>query len=173
MSLAPLLIDVRSAAEFEAVHAPGSVNVPLPVLLEHRAEAASKLRGPVTLLCASGARAEEARAALAGEGFTDATVLTGGVNALEKEGGAVRTSGTWALERQVRLVAGSLVLAGLAGGRFLSPKLRGLSGIIGGGLTFAALSNTCAMGSLLSRAPWNRAAHEPTAEEALAALERV
>ncbi|WP_234325385.1 YgaP family membrane protein [Streptomyces sp. NRRL WC-3626] len=58
-------------------------------------------------------------------------------------------------ERQVRLVAGSLVLAG-ALGSFAVPGLQALSAFVGGGLAFAALSNTCAMGVLLSRMPWNR-----------------
>lgn len=58
------------------------------------------------------------------------------------------------MDRQVRLVAGSLVLAGiLASLRW--PKARFLSGAVGGGLTFAALSNTCAMSKVLLKLPYN------------------
>ena len=64
----------------------------------------------------------------------------------------------WDLERQVRLVAGSLVLAGIVGSVFV-PELKYLSGFVGAGLTFAALSNTCAMGMALSKLPYNRAAN--------------
>ena len=60
------------------------------------------------------------------------------------------------MERQVRLAAGTLVLTGiLASSRW--PAARFLSGAVGAGLTFAALSNTCAMGRVLLKLPYNRA----------------
>ena len=74
---------------------------------------------------------------------------------------------TWALERQVRMTAGSLVLAGVVGSKFLSPKLGLLAGGIGAGLTFSAATNSCAMGQMLSKMPWNRSTNEPTAHQAL------
>ena len=61
----------------------------------------------------------------------------------------------WDLERQVRLVAGSLVLAGIAGSVFV-PGLKYVSGFVGAGLAFAAVTNTCAMGMALSKLPYNR-----------------
>jgi hypothetical protein len=61
----------------------------------------------------------------------------------------------WDLERQVRLVAGSLVVAGIAGSLFV-PKVKYLSGFVGAGLTIAALTNTCAMGMALAKLPYNR-----------------
>ena len=61
----------------------------------------------------------------------------------------------WDLERQVRLVAGSLVLGGVAASAIF-PKAKYLAGAIGGGLTFAAVSNTCAMGAALSKLPYNK-----------------
>ena len=63
----------------------------------------------------------------------------------------------WDLERQVRLVAGSIVLTSILGS-IAAPKLKWLAAAIGGGLTFAALTNTCAMGMLLSKLPYNRGA---------------
>jgi hypothetical protein len=68
------------------------------------------------------------------------------------------------------MVAGSLVVLGLAGGRFVSPKVRLLAGAIGAGLTFSAATNTCAMGKAISAMPWNKAAREPTRESAILAL---
>lgn len=74
----------------------------------------------------------------------------------------------WSIERQVRLVAGSLVAGGvLASLRF--PKARFLSGAVGGGLVFAAVSNTCTMGVLLGKLPFNRA-NAGDLDAALAAL---
>ncbi len=162
------VIDVRSAAEFESMHIRGSYNVPLPLLSEHTDELAARLGNRVVLVCQSGARAEQARQRLAGSGIDTAYVLTGGVPGFAARGGdVVKGKGRWDLERQVRLAAGSLVVLGLAGGKFVSPKIRILAGVIGAGLTFSAATNTCVMGQAISAMPWNRAATEPTRESAI------
>ncbi|THJ68546.1 rhodanese-like domain-containing protein [Arthrobacter echini] len=163
-----VVIDVRSAAEFESLHIRGSYNVPLPLLSEHADEFAARLGGRVVLACQSGVRAEQARQRLSASGVGAAHVLTGGVPGFASAGGdVVRGKARWDLERQVRLTAGSLVLVGLTGGRFVSPKVRLLAGAIGAGLTFSAATNTCAMGRALSAMPWNKAAQEPTRESAI------
>jgi rhodanese-related sulfurtransferase len=166
-----MVIDVRSAAEFESLHIRGSYNLPLPLLSEHADELAARLGSRVVLVCQSGVRAEQARQRLARAGVDTAYVLTGGAPGFAAAGGdVVKGKDRWALERQVRLVAGSLVVLGLAGGRFVSPKIRTLAGVIGTGLTFSAATNTCAMGKALAAMPWNRAATEPTRESAILAL---
>ena len=102
---------------------------------------------------------------------TRAYVLTGGVPGFAAAGGdVVKGKDRWDLERQVRLAAGSLVVLGLAGGKFISPKIRMLAGVIGAGLTFSAATNTCAMGQAISAMPWNKAAKEPTRESAILPL---
>jgi hypothetical protein len=60
----------------------------------------------------------------------------------------------WDLERQVRLVAGSVVLSSILGS-IVVPRLKWLAAGMGGGLAVAALTNSCAMGMLLSRLPYN------------------
>ena len=163
-----IVIDVRSAAEFENMHIRGSYNVPLPLLSEHTDELAARLGSRVVLVCQSGARAEQARQRLGGAGIGTAYVLTGGAPAFAEIGGdVVRGKARWDLERQVRLAAGSLVVLGLVGGRFVSPKVRLLAGAIGTGLAFSAATNTCAMGQAISAMPWNKAAKEPTRESAI------
>ncbi|WP_028280397.1 rhodanese-like domain-containing protein [Arthrobacter sp. H5] len=165
------VLDVRSAAEFETLHIRGSYNVPLPLLSEHTDELAARLGSRVVLVCQSGVRSEQARQRLAGAGIGTAYVLTGGVPGFAAVGGdVVRGQARWDLERQVRLVAGSAVVLGLAGGRFVSPRLRLLAGAIGTGLTFSAATNTCAMGKALSAMPWNKVAEEPTREAAILQL---
>ena len=62
------------------------------------------------------------------------------------------------------------MVLGLAGGKFVSPKIRLLAGAIGTGLTFSAATNTCAMGQALSAMPWNKAVKEPTRESAIQQL---
>ena len=179
---APLIVDVRSAAEYESQHIRGSHHVPLPIVAEHTEQLIGRLAGrrpsggpdgstPVVLVCQSGARAEQARQHLAAAGFDDARVLDGGLPAYTAAGGdIVRGRRTWALERQVRFAAGSLVLLGLAAGRYLSPRARLLTTGVGAGLTFSALTDTCAMGRVLSRLPHNLGTQEPTATESLTRL---
>ncbi|BCW17482.1 rhodanese-like domain-containing protein [Pseudarthrobacter enclensis] len=166
-----VVIDVRSAAEFESLHIRGSYNVPLPLLAEHTDELAARLGSRVVLVCQSGVRAEQARQRLAKAGIETAYVLTGGAPGYAAAGGdVVKGKDRWDLERQVRLVAGSLVVMGLAGGKFVSPRIRTLAGVIGAGLTFSAATNTCAMGKVISAMPWNKAAKEPTRESAILQL---
>ena len=163
-----IIVDVRSAAEFETMHIRGSYNVPLPLLSENTDELAERLGQRVVLVCQSGVRAEQARQRLDGAGIDTARILTGGVPGFAAAGGdVVRGAQRWDLERQVRLTAGSLVIAGLLAGKLVSPKLRLLAGAIGTGLTFSAATNTCAMGNALSKMPWNKTATEPTAAAAI------
>lgn len=158
---APRVLDVRTPAEFETAHIPGSYNVPLDTLREHRAELRRHLDEDVVLVCRSGARAEQAERAFADAGLPGLRVLDGGMTSWEAAGAPVnRGRQTWELERQVRLVAGGLVAASVIGSA-AAPRLKWVAAAIGTGLTGAALTNTCAMGMMLSKMPWNRSAGEP------------
>lgn len=155
-SRAALLLDVRTAAEYEGAHIPGSVNVPLALIEKHPEELSAFIDDEAVIICRSGARATRAQKLLAGAGVTHTSVLTGGMEAWKKAGQSVNVGpARWDLERQVRLVAGSLVLGGVVASTIF-PKAKYLAGAIGGGLTFSAVSNTCAMGTALSKLPYNR-----------------
>ena len=150
------LIDVRTPGEFASSHIPGSYNVPLDLLREHREELTAQHGDPVVLVCASGARAEQARALLESAGLDRLSVLRGGITGWEQDGGDLdRGRGTWAMERQVRLVAGLLVLTGVVASTAFAP-LKWIAGFVGAGLTFAAVTNTCAMSRVLGLLPHNR-----------------
>lgn len=152
----PRLLDVRTPAEFTTSHIPGSYNVPLPLLREHRDELRSHLDDDVVLVCRSGARAAEAETLLGSTGLANLHVLSGGVSAWEAAGGPLnRGAQTWELERQVRLVAGGIVLSGVLASTKV-PALKWVSAAIGAGLTGAAVTNSCAMGKALSMLPHNR-----------------
>ncbi|AWZ23951.1 sulfurtransferase [Rhodococcus pyridinivorans] len=152
------IIDVRTPGEFESVHIPGAYNVPLDLLREHRDEFCAHFDENVVLVCRSGQRAGQAEETLRDAGLFNLHILEGGMLGWEAAGLPVnRGAERWDLERQVRLVAGSLVLSSVLGS-IAVPKLKWLAAGIGGGLTFAALSNTCAMGMLLSKLPYNRGA---------------
>ncbi|MEU5840727.1 rhodanese-like domain-containing protein [Rhodococcus sp. NPDC047139] len=152
------IIDVRTPGEFESVHIPGAYNVPLDLLREHRDEFCAHFDENIVLVCRSGQRATQAEQTLRDAGLFNIHILDGGMLGWESAGLPVnRGAERWDLERQVRLVAGSLVLSSILGS-IAVPKLKWLAAGIGGGLTFAALSNTCAMGMLLSKLPYNRSA---------------
>jgi rhodanese-related sulfurtransferase len=154
----PRVLDVRTPGEFESAHIAGAYNVPLDLLREHRDEIIKHLDEDVVLVCRSGQRATQAEETLRTAGFTNVHILDGGIAAWEAKGFAVnRGAQRWDLERQVRLVAGSIVLGSVLGS-IAAPKLKWVAGAIGGGLTFAALSNTCAMGMMLAKLPYNRGA---------------
>ncbi|GAA1026379.1 rhodanese-like domain-containing protein [Virgisporangium ochraceum] len=153
----PRLLDVRTPAEFETVHIPGAYNVPLDLLREHRAELRAHLDDEVVLVCRSGARATQAGQTLAEVGLPNVRVLDGGMLAWQQQAAAPVTRGRprWDLERQVRLVAGGIVLVSVLAS-LLVPGLQWVAAVMGAGLTVAALTNTCAMGMLLARLPYNR-----------------
>jgi Rhodanese-related sulfurtransferase len=152
----PRVLDVRTAAEFRTVHIPGSYNVPLDLLREHRGELSRHLDQNVVLVCRSGARAGQAETLLAETGLPNMHVLDGGLLAWQRTDAPVnRGSARWDLERQVRLVAGGLVLAGVLAS-VLVPAMKWLSAAVGGGLAMAALTDSCVMGLLLSKLPYNR-----------------
>ncbi len=166
------VLDVRTPGEYTAAAIDGSHHLPLDQLDVHLDDLAA-LNRHVTLVCRSGQRATKAYEQLTAAGANDLTVLDGGLIAWQAAGNPV-TSGTgpatWEMDRQVRLTAGGLVLAGiLASLRW--PKARFLSGAVGAGLTFAALSNTCAMSRVLLKLPYNQA-DRSTTRRTVAALSR-
>ena len=66
------------------------------------------------------------------------------------------------LERQVRIAAGLMVVTSAVLGYFVHPAWIGLAAFVGAGLTFAGITDTCGMGMMLARMPWNRMADVST-----------
>jgi rhodanese-related sulfurtransferase len=149
------LVDVRSATEFAAAHLPGAINIPLEQI-ERRTEDL-EANAPVVLVCQTGTRARLASALLAASG-KDLVVLEGGTQAWLHAGYPVvrSTAARWALERQVRLTAGLLVVVGVLLAVAISRWWLLLPGFVGCGLVFAGCTGFCGMGELLARMPWNR-----------------
>ena len=149
------LVDVREASEIDAVRVEGALNLPLS-----RLEAlVGRLDGrPVFLMCRSGSRAATAAGKLHRLGIKDVRIVEGGLDAWTAAGKPVvrGTSRVWAMERQVRFAAGSLVLAGLLLGAIVGPRWLLLSAFVGSGLVFSAVTDTCTMALLLARLPWNK-----------------
>ena len=152
------VLDVRTTGEFDNRHIPGAYNVPLDQLAEHAPELRAVSGGLVVLVCQSGQRANRAEALLHQGGMPDVHVLEGGMTAWMREGLPTRrTRARISLERQVRIAAGTLVALGSLAALTISPLWAALPAAIGSGLVFAGLTDTCAMGMLLARLPYNRA----------------
>jgi rhodanese-related sulfurtransferase len=154
------LIDVRTPAEYWEVHAEPARLVPLNSLDTDaimRARHGSP-RDPLYAICRSGARGQQAAEKFRAAGYTNVVNVEGGTLAWERAGlPVVRGRKTMSLERQVRIAAGSLVVLGTALGAFVHPGFLGIPALAGAGLIFAGVTDTCGMGMLLARMPWNRA----------------
>lgn len=152
-----LLLDVRTPAEFESAHLEGARLEPLDRLEPEAVRAALQPGRICVTICQSGGRARKAAEKLEAAGVPEVSVLDGGIGAWIAAGfPVVEGRKTISLERQVRIGAGLLVLAGVALGTWVEPWFYALSGFVGAGLIFAGITNTCCMGMLLARMPWNR-----------------
>jgi rhodanese-related sulfurtransferase len=150
------ILDVRTGGEFETAHIPGSYNVPLDTLGEHVRDLADVVH-PVVLVCQSGGRATKAHEELAAAGKETLHILEGGMASWQASGGDVVHGDVerWAMDRQVRLVAGSLSVAGVAASTIL-PGTKWIAAGVGAGLAYSAISNSCAMTAVLSKLPYNQ-----------------
>ena len=151
-------IDVRTPVEFREVHVESARNVPLdrldPVALMQARHGARD--EPLYLICRSGSRGRQACERYLAAGFTNVVNVEGGTLACMDCGlPLVRGKKSISLERQVRIAAGLLVLIGALLGWLIHPAFIGLSAFIGAGLVFAGITDTCGMGMLLARMPWN------------------
>ena len=151
------VIDVREFSEFNSERIADAQLMPLSNFEKHADEIDHTK--PVYLMCRSGNRAKNAAEKLASKGFTDIHVVEGGMVAWAGANLPVVTgeSKVWSLERQVRFAAGLFVLIGILLGALFGPYLTLLSALVGGGLMFSAATDTCAMGMVLARMPWNKA----------------
>ena len=150
---APLILDVRSPIEFEAERIEGSLNVPLDALdarLDEIPEGAD-----LVVVCRTGVRATIAAESLARTGRR-ARVLDGGVLAWRRARLPLREGRRrLPVDRQVQLIAGSMVLIGVGLGLTVSPWFLALAAFFGAGLTFAGATGTCGLALVLMKLPWN------------------
>lgn len=91
-------------------------------------------------------------------GYPDIQILAGGLQAWMAAGQAVeRGAGrVWSLERHVGGVAGVLVLLGVLLAWLVHPGFVALAAFVGAGLVFTTVTNSCGMGMVLARMPWNQ-----------------
>jgi rhodanese-related sulfurtransferase len=153
------LIDVRTPAEFQEVHVEFARNLPLDQLnpaeiLVRRGDAKEH---PLYVICHSGSRATKACERLLAAGFPSLVSVDGGTLACVQAGlPIVRGKKVMSLERQVRVMAGFLALVGALLSHFVNPWFWLLPAFIGAGLMYAGITDSCGMGMLLAKMPWNK-----------------
>ncbi|MGH1394825.1 MAG: rhodanese-like domain-containing protein [Trichormus sp.] len=150
-----LLIDVREPSEYAEEHIPEAKLLPLSTLQPQQVAAEEK---PIVLYCRSGNRSAQAGKKLIAGGIEKVYHLQGGLPTWKAAGlpTKINPRAPISIMRQVQMVAGSLVVIGTVLGAFVSPWFLILSGFVGSGLVFAGVTNTCAMGMLLAKLPYNR-----------------
>lgn len=154
------IIDVRTPVEFREVRIGCARNVPLDTLnprdvMENQSGSADKT---VYVICKGGKRGAKAQQKFIDAGFTNVVNVEGGTEAWVNAGLPVyRGKKTMSLERQVRIVAGFIVLAGAVAAMVTgNVYLVGIPAFVGAGLMFAGITDSCAMGMLLAKMPWNQ-----------------
>ena len=157
------IIDLRTPAEHEGERLHSGILLPVQDLTDAELKQTLTTHGQpdqaIYLLCQSGRRADMALDKLDSGQHSELIIIEGGLNALKAAGAKtiIGSKKTISLERQVRIAAGALTLLGVVLGFTLSSSFFALSAFVGAGLMFAGITDTCGMGMVLARMPWNKA----------------
>ena len=157
-AVSELIIDVRTPGEFLKVHIAGSRNVPLTDLETFLPELREISRHrQLTLVCRTQNRVKLAYNEFVIHGITNVGILEGGITKWVADGKPViRGLEGISLQGQVRIAAGTMIVVGTALGAFVSPWLLMIPAAVGGGLIHAGWTDSCLMGMLLSKFPFNQ-----------------
>ena len=151
------LVDVRTPLEFREVRALIARNVPLDSLDPADLMSQRDTEKPLYVICKSGARGAKACHKLIDAGYTNVVNVDGGTMAWDAAGyPVVRGKKGVSLERQVRIVAGTIVLISGVLALTVSPYFAAIAAIMGAGLAGAGILDSCLMGMMLAKMPWNR-----------------
>ena len=142
-----VIVDVRTRPEYAEEHIPGSIHLPLHKISKYQEALSDK---EVVFVCRTGQRATKAA-----QQIPRAQVLSGGIMEWKRTGNPIQGSAQqWSVQRQVRLVAGLLVVVGSVLATINTSWLL-LTGFVGAGLVVAGAFDTCGMAKVLARMPWN------------------
>jgi len=149
-------LDVRTALEFSQVRIKDSINIPLDMISVKIPEL-SQSKQSYVVLCRTGNRSPMAADMLIQSGIHGVKVMEGGMTRWQKENlPVIKGEGGISLERQVRLIAGSLVLLGILLSWFVHWAFIFIPVFISSGLIYSGLSDNCLMGMLLMKLPYNK-----------------
>lgn len=151
-----VLLDVRSALEFSEVHIDGSINIPID-MIGAKISDLSQTKQSFIVLCRTGNRSPMAADMLMQSGIPNVRVMQGGMTRWQKEGlPVIKGEGGVSLERQVRFIAGSLVFLGILLAWLVHWSFIFIPVFISCGLIFSGLTDSCLMGMLLMKLPYNK-----------------
>jgi len=150
------LIDVREADEYAREHIEGAQSYPLSSWTDDVLKDGAE--GCFVFMCRSGMRTDAYCATFEDHLTMEAFKLEGGLEAWKKAGFKTIKNAKAPLEinRQVQIIAGSIVLLGVILANTVHPHFIALPGFIGAGLVFAGLSGWCGMATMLKVLPWNK-----------------
>jgi rhodanese-related sulfurtransferase len=151
-----ILLDVRTSMEYDEKHIDAAVNIPIDQLSSRSGELAATGKKYI-LVCRSGHRASLACEKLASSGIRGLKVMDGGIERWEKEKlPVVKGKQFISLERQVRVIAGSFILFGIFLSWAVDPVYILIPLFVSCGLIYAGVTDSCCMGALLMKLPYNR-----------------
>jgi hypothetical protein len=130
--------------------------VRIDTLVKHIGEFA-RVEHAIVLVCQSGGRATQARTKLDSEGKETLHILSGGMNAwIASEGEVTRCDkNRWPLDRQVRLVAGTVAIAGVSASSVV-PSAKWMAAAVGAGLVYMAATDWRPVSPMMAKLPYNR-----------------
>ncbi len=150
------ILDVRSAFEFSQVHVEPSVNIPID-MISAKINELGQSKQSYLVLCHTGNRAAMAADMLMQSGIHAVKVIRGGIAHWQNEKlPVIKGEGGISLERQVRIIAGSLILLGIILSWQFHWAFIFISVFVSSGLVFAGLTDSCLMGMLLMKLPYNK-----------------
>jgi rhodanese-related sulfurtransferase len=152
------VIDVRTPFEFREFHLDIAQNIPLDKLNPDAVvrERKGRKSEPLYIICRSGSRGLKACQKFIDCGHKYVINIEGGTLAASKSGlPMVNGKKAVSLDRQVRIAAGLIVFLGVILSWQIHHGFLLIPGLIGLGLTFSGVTDTCGMATLLSKMPWN------------------
>jgi glyoxylase-like metal-dependent hydrolase (beta-lactamase superfamily II)/rhodanese-related sulfurtransferase len=155
------LLDVRSALEFSQEHIKDSINLPIDMLSSKLYEL-NQTGQKYIVLCRTGNRSAMAADMLIQSGIQGVKIMEGGITRWQNESlPVIKGEGGISLERQVRAIAGFLVLCGIILSWLVHWAFIFVSLFVSCGLIYAGLTDNCLMGMLLMKLPYNKKLYKP------------
>lgn len=150
------LLDVRSALEYSDAHIKNSINIPIDMLTSKIKDLSGSGQAYI-VLCRTGNRSPMAADMLVQSGISSVKVMEGGIERWKKERlPLIKGQGGVSLERQVRLIAGIMMLLGILLAWLIHWGFIFISVWVACGLIFAGITDSCLMGMLLMKFPYNK-----------------
>lgn len=156
-----ILVDVREADEHARERIQGAQLAPLSTFNPSQVRAMAQPGQRMVMHCKSGKRSADAARMMAEFASTGLAIssMTGGIEGWKTEQFPVVLNtavSKISVMRQVQIVIGLGVLVGAALAWFIHPAFIAIPAFFGAGLTFAGVSGTCALASIIGKMPWNK-----------------